>query len=551
MCPFYQFFADLTLKAVARGSEGIDHMQHIVGKNFIAGSRSGIGAASLRSIEAATGEELDCVFFQATPQEVDEAACAAQDAFPIFRNLLPSRRAEFLEAIAEELDFLDDDFISIVSRETALPAARIQGERARTSNQMRMFAKLLGRGDYLGARIDRALPERKPAPRVDLRQYRIGVGPVAVFGASNFPLAFSTAGGDTAAALAAGCPVIVKAHSGHMATADLVGCAIERAAKRTGMPQGVFNMIFGSRVGEALVKHPAVQAVGFTGSLSGGTALCKIASERAQPIPVFAEMSSINPVFVLPEALKIRGAAIANELGDSVTLGAGQFCTNPGLVIGLKSPEFSRFIEYLVHRLSQAPAQTMLNAGGLSSYSQGVHKLHAHSGVTHLAGRPQTAGVAEAQLFKADAALLIDGDSLLQEEVFGPTTILVEAANTHELRSVLKAIRGQLTATLIAEGSDLSEHEWLVPMLEDKVGRILVNGYPTGVEVCDAMVHGGPFPATSDARGTSVGTAAIDRFLRPVCYQNYPDALLPDALKNANPLGINRLVDGVWSSAAI
>lgn len=524
-------------------------MQHILGKNFIAGTRSGKGPASLRSIDAATGQELDCVFFQATPQEVDEAARAAQDAFPIFRNLLPSRRAEFLEAIAQELDLLGDDFISLVSRETALPAVRIQGERARTSNQMRMFAKLLSRGDYLGARIDHALPERKPAPRVDLRQYRIGVGPVAVFGASNFPLAFSTAGGDTAAALAAGCPVIVKAHSGHMATADLVGCAIDRAAKRTGMPLGVFNMIFGSRVGEALVKHPAVQAVGFTGSLSGGTALCKIASERAQPIPVFAEMSSINPVFVLPEALKVRGAAIANELGDSVTLGAGQFCTNPGLVIGLKSPEFSRFTEYLVHRLNQAPAQTMLNAGGLSSYSAGVHKLHAHTGITHLAGSPQTAGLAEAQLFKADAALLMEGDSILQEEVFGPTTILVEAADTHELRSVLKAIRGQLTATLIAEGSDLSEHEWLVPMLEEKVGRILVNGYPTGVEVCDAMVHGGPFPATSDARGTSVGTAAIDRFLRPVCYQNYPDALLPDALKNANPLGINRLVDGVWSSA--
>lgn len=480
-----------------------------------------------------------------------EAALAAQTAFGPYRQLSPARRAAFLEAIAEELEALDQDFIAIVCRETALPAARIQGERLRTSNQMRLFAQVLRRGDHLGARIDLALPERQPLPRTDLRQYRIGVGPVAVFGASNFPLAFSTAGGDTASALAAGCPVVVKAHSGHMATADLVGCAIERAVTRTGMPEGVFNMIFGQGVGADLVKHPAIQAVGFTGSLHGGDALCKLAAERAHPIPVFAEMSSINPVVLLPGALTARGAAIAGELASSVVLGAGQFCTNPGLVIGIRSAAFAAFTEQLQGYLSAQLPQTLLNAGGLRSYQKGVQALEACAGVTRLAGQVQEGDKAHAQLFKADLSLLLVGHPLLQEEVFGPATVLVEVADDAELGQALQALRGQLTATMIGEPEDLQKYQWLVPLLEEKVGRILVNGYPTGVEVCDAMVHGGPYPATSDARGTSVGSLAIDRFLRPVCYQNYPDALLPDALKNANPLGLRRLVNGEWSSDSL
>ena len=526
-------------------------MPDVLGHNFIGGQRSAKGSTKLQSVDAATGEALPYSFVQATEAEVDSAAQAAESAFVEFRQLSPARRAEFLDAVADELDALGDDFVAIVCRETALPAARIQGERGRTSGQMRLFAKVLRRGDFLGARIDLALPDRKPMPRVDLRQYRIGVGPVAVFGASNFPLAFSTAGGDTASAFAAGCPVVVKAHSGHMATADLVGEAITRAAEKTGMPKGVFNMIFGSGVGEALVKHPAIKAVGFTGSLGGGTALCNLAAQRPEPIPVFAEMSSINPVILLPGALSARGDAVAKELAGSVCMGAGQFCTNPGMVIGIKSPEFSRFVEQLQTEMGGQAPQTMLNAGGLRSYSKGVQHLLSHAGITHLAGKPQEGKQAEAQLFKADVELLLKGDELLQEEVFGPTTLIIEVADDAQLKAALLALRGQLTATLIGEQADLKAYQWLVPVLEHKVGRILVNGYPTGVEVCDAMVHGGPFPATSDARGTSVGTLAIDRYLRPICFQNYPDALLPEALQNANPLGLQRLVNGEWSSQPI
>ncbi|AGA73038.1 aldehyde dehydrogenase (NADP(+)) [Pseudomonas plecoglossicida] len=523
----------------------------MTGSNFIGGQRSAAGSVRLQSLDARTGEALPQAFAQATPEEVDAAAQAAEAAFAEYNVLAPQRRAQFLDAIADQLDALDDSFVATVCRETALPAGRIQGERARTSNQMRLFATVLRRGDYLGARIDRAQPQRQPLPRPDLRQYRTGVGPVAVFGASNFPLAFSTAGGDTAAALAAGCPVVVKAHSGHMATAERVAEAIERAVVATGMPAGVFNMIYGAGVGEALVRHPAIQAVGFTGSLKGGRALCELAAARPQPIPVFAEMSSINPVLVLPAALQARGEQVARELAGSVVLGCGQFCTNPGLVIGIAGEAFSNFLAALGAQLADQPGQTMLNAGTLRSYAQGVQRLHQHPGVRHLAGADQAGDQAQAQLFQADVSLLLDGDALLQEEVFGPATVAVAVADEAELRRALQALHGQLTATLIAEPQDLQRFAALVPLLQRKAGRLLVNGYPTGVEVCDAMVHGGPYPATSDARGTSVGTLAIDRFLRPVCYQDYPDALLPDALKNANPLGLQRLVDGQHSREAL
>lgn len=519
-------------------------MSQILGHQYIGGQRRASGSSVSQSLDATTGQPLPFQFIQATPEEVAAAAEAAAVAYPAYRQLPAARRAEFLEAIANEIDALGDDFVALVTQETALPTARIQGERSRTSNQMRLFAQVLRRGDFYGARIDLALPERKPMPRVDLRQYRIGVGPVAVFGASNFPLAFSTAGGDTAAALAAGCPVVFKAHSGHMATAECVADAIIRAAEKTGMPAGVFNMVYGNGVGEALVKHPAIQAVGFTGSLNGGRALCDMAAARPQPIPVFAEMSSINPVVLMPEALKQRGAQIAAELAGSVTMGCGQFCTNPGLIIGQRSEAFSAFVQAFSEAMAAQGPQTMLNAGTLKSYTQGIRHLHVHPGIRQLAGKTQEGNQAQPQLFQADARLLLNGDPLLQEEVFGPTTVIVEVADARELTQALSALQGQLTATLIAEPVDLEGSAALVSLLEQKAGRLLINGYPTGVEVCDAMVHGGPYPATSDARGTSVGTLAIDRFLRPVCYQNYPDALLPDALKNANPLGIHRLVNG-------
>jgi alpha-ketoglutaric semialdehyde dehydrogenase len=526
-------------------------MLSLTGHNYIGGERRAAGTVQHKSLDASSGEALPYTFIQATPEEVDAAAQAAAAAYPTYRNLSAVRRAEFLEAIADEIDALGNDFVALVTRETALPAARIQGERGRTSGQMRLFAKVLRRGDFYGARIDRALPDRQPLPRPDLRQYQIGVGPVAVFGASNFPLAFSTAGGDTASALAAGCPVVFKAHSGHMATAECVADAIIRAAEKTGMPKGVFNMIFGGGVGEILVKHPAIQAVGFTGSLKGGRALCDMAAARPQPIPVFAEMSSVNPVIVLPSALKVRGAAVARELAGSVVLGCGQFCTNPGLIIGIRSAEFSEFVAGLADAIASQPAQTMLNVGTLRSYTGGLALLNDHAKVTHLAGNEQTGNQAQPQLFKADVSMLLEGDHLLQEEVFGPTTIVVEVADSAELTRALQSMHGQLTATLIAERDDLTAFRDLLPLLEVKAGRVLLNGYPTGVEVCDSMVHGGPYPATSDARGTSVGTLAIQRFLRPVCYQNYPDEVLPEALQDANPLGIQRLVDGVHSRDAL
>ncbi|VVP14885.1 Alpha-ketoglutaric semialdehyde dehydrogenase [Pseudomonas fluorescens] len=526
-------------------------MTRILGHNYIGGQRRAGGTVIVKSVDASTGEALPHDFYQATPEEVDAAAKAAAAAYPAYRSLSAERRAQFLDAVADELDALGDEFVAVVCRETALPAARIQGERGRTSGQMRLFAKVLRRGEFYGARIDRALPERKPLPRPDLRQYRIGLGPVAVFGASNFPLAFSTAGGDTASALAAGCPVVFKAHSGHMATAGWVADAILRAADKTAMPAGVFNMIYGGGVGEALVKHPAIQAVGFTGSLKGGRALCDMAAARPQPIPVFAEMSSINPVIVLPQALAVRAESVARDLTASVVQGCGQFCTNPGLVIGIRSPQFSAFVQQVAGLMGDQPAQTMLNAGTLSSYGQGLQKLLAHSSIEHLAGSPQAGNQAQPHLFKADVSLLLDGDEVLQEEVFGPTTVFVEVADQAQLSAALNGLHGQLTATIIGESADFEQFGELTALLEQKVGRILLNGYPTGVEVCDSMVHGGPYPATSDARGTSVGTLAIDRFLRPVCFQNYPDSLLPEALKNGNPLGIQRLVDGQPSRDAL
>ena len=523
----------------------------IIGHNFIAGQRSALGSKVLQSVNASTGEALAYEFHQATEEEVNQACKAASEAFKSYRNTTPEQRALFLEAIADELDALGQDFLDTISQETALPLARLQGERGRTSGQMRLFAKVLRRGDYLGARIDTALPEREPMPRVDLRQVKIGVGPIAVFGASNFPLAFSTAGGDTASALAAGCPVIVKAHSGHMVTADQVAQAIDRAVASTNMPKGVFSMVYGNGVGEALVKHPLIQAVGFTGSLKGGQALSAMAAARPNPIPVFAEMSSINPMLMLPAALKNRGDSIAQDLADSVVMGCGQFCTNPGLIIGIKSPEYNQFIEKLTDIIGAKPAQTMLNAGTLESYSSGLEDLMTHEGFEHLAGQTQQGDQAQPQLFKADVELLLAGNQLLQEEIFGPATIVIEVKDKAQLIQALSSMNGQLTAALIADEADFAEFADVVPVLEEKAGRLLLNGYPTGVEVCEAMVHGGPYPATSDARGTSVGTLAIDRYLRPVCYQNYPQSLLPEALKDENPFNILRLVNGEMTRSKI
>jgi NADP-dependent aldehyde dehydrogenase len=518
----------------------------IRGQQFIGGQRRASGEAELVSLRADNGQPTGHRFFSASIAETAAAADAAAQAFTAYSQLSAEHRADFLEAIAGQLDALDEEFFNFAMQETALPLARLSGERARTSGQMRLFASLLRRGDVHGVRIDCALPQRTPLPRPDLRQYRTALGPVAVFGASNFPLAFSTAGGDTAAALAAGCPVVFKAHSGHMITAELTAQAIERAREQQQIPAGVFNMIYGERVGAELVKHPAIQAVGFTGSLRGGRALFDLAVRRPHPIPVFAEMSSINPLVIMPSALARRGQQIARDLLASFTLGCGQFCTKPGVIIGIRGEAFSQFTHELSANLNAAAPQAMLNAGTLAHYRRGLAALEQQIGICHLAGsREEQPFLAAPQLYQADICLLLSGNLLLQEEVFGPVAILIAVENHQQLTAALESLQGQLTATLLTDPEDLDDAAPLAQLLTRKAGRVLFNGYPTGVEVCDAMVHGGPYPATSDARGSSVGTLAIERFLRPVCLQNYPAALLPPALQDSNPLGLLRLVNGI------
>jgi NADP-dependent aldehyde dehydrogenase len=469
----------------------------------------------------------------------------------MYRNSGLKERAAFLDTIAQEIDALNDKFISIVMRETGLPEQRIRGERLRTSNQLRLFASVVRRGDFLGARIDTALPDRLPTPRPDIRQYRVAIGPVAVFGASNFPLAFSVAGGDTASALAAGCPVVVKAHSGHPATSELVAGAVVRAVERSGIPSGVFAMLFGDNVGASLVKCPEIKAVGFTGSLAGGRVLSDIAAARPEPIPVFAEMSSVNPVILLPGALRERCGAIASGLADSVTLGAGQFCTNPGLIICFDGEPLDTFCQMLALEIENRSSAVMLNRSVLMNYQNGIRRLSQIAGVERLAGAITVVDRAEACLFRASPDLLRCQARPLENEIFGPVTVVVTVKDLQELLEIIPDLKGHLTANLFAADSELSDVMSIFKLLETRVGRIILNDFPTGVEVCDAMVHGGPFPATSDGRCTSVGTLAIDRFLRPVCYQGYPDSMLPEALQNSNPYALLRLVNGSWTNEGV
>jgi NADP-dependent aldehyde dehydrogenase len=521
---------------------------NILGKQFINGMRTAGSETTFVSYDAVSGAELPYSFFHATDAEIRSAAEAAARAYPVYRNTGLEQRAGFLEAIAGELDSLDDSFVQTVMTETGLLEARVRGERLRTSNQLRLFATVVRRGNFLGARIDSALPERTPSPRPDIRQYRIGTGPIAVFGAGNFPLAFSVAGGDTASALAAGCPVIVKAHSGHPVTSELVGQAVVRAVERCRIPSGVFGMLFGDNSGEPLVTAHEIKAVAFTGSLRGGRALSEIAARRPEPIPVFAEMSSINPVIILPGALKERSSEIAAGLAGSVTLGGGQFCTKPGLIIGIAGEPFDRFCRQLTVEITKRDSAVMLNRTILKNYQEGITRMSQIPGVKLLASGRSDTDQARTYVFRADATLLHHAGHPLEEEVFGPSTVVVAVTDMQELLDLAPRLNGHLTAGIFAESADA---EWCGPLsaaLETRVGRIILNDYPTGVEVCDAMVHGGPYPASSDSRFTSVGSLSIDRFLRPVCYQGYPDHLLPPVLQDHNPLGIRRLVNGRWTS---
>ncbi|WP_144137567.1 aldehyde dehydrogenase (NADP(+)) [Paraburkholderia sp. BCC1884] len=502
----------------------------------------------LHAFNPSTGSDIaEPVFGSGTVANVNAACELAHKAFDPYRNLPLSVRAEFLERIADGITALGDVLIERAMQESGLPKARLEGERGRTTGQLKLFAQVVRAGQWLDATLDSPLPERKPLPRSDLRLQKIALGPVAVFGASNFPLAFSVAGGDTAAALAAGCPVVVKAHRAHLGTSELVGRVIQRVAQEMDLPEGVFSMIVGAgnSVGEALVAHPAIKAVGFTGSRAGGLSLMRVAAARAEPIPVYAEMSSINPVFVLPNALAQRGEALARGFVDSLVLGAGQFCTNPGLAIAIDSDALKGFVATASEALTAKPAQTMLTSGIHAAYEEGEGKLAALKGVETVARGVDTTGPTQARaaLFVTDAPTFL-ATPALEDEVFGPASTVVRCKDEQELLAVAEHFAGQLTATLLMDSADLASAKKLVPILERKAGRILVNGFPTGVEVCHAMVHGGPFPATSDSRATSVGTTSIDRFLRPVCYQDFPADLLPEALVDGNPLDLWRRRDG-------
>lgn len=505
------------------------------------------------AINPATLEPLEPTYHEATIAEIDEAVRQAEAAFEIYRKTTGKARAAFLRAVATEIDNLGDALVERATAETALPAARIIGERARTTGQLKMFASLIEEGSWVDARIDHADPKRTPLPKPDLRRMLIPLGPVTVFGASNFPLAFSTAGGDTASALAAGCSVVVKGHPSHPGTSELVAGAIQKAIASTKMPAGVFSLLQGRspEMSLALVRHPMITAVGFTGSLRAGRAIFDAAAARPHPIPVYAEMGSVNPVFILPGAMKMRGAAIAEGLKNSVTLGVGQFCTNPGVVVAAGGDSTNAFITELANHISKCATGTMLNENIGRTFASGVKKLSGTSGVTGVAKSEAAASLAShatAAVF-ATTAERFAADASLREELFGPATLIVTGKSPDDLRLAATALEGQLTATIIADDSELPEYQWLVDLLQRKVGRLIINGYPTGVEVCPSIHHGGPYPATTDSRSTSVGTAAIERFARPICYQDFPQNLLPPELQDANPLRIWRLVDNQFMKA--
>lgn len=513
-----------------------------------------IGAAQEQSLvrflsyNPATNAALSGDFSSAGVVEAERAAKLAAEAFPSYAATDLETRARFLETAADAILAIGDELIERAMAETGLPRARLEGERGRTVGQLKLFASVVRQGDFLDATVDSALPDRQPAPRPDLRRMNLPVGPVAVFGASNFPLAFSVGGGDTASALAAGCPVIVKGHSAHPGTGELVARAIQSAVKACGLHEGVFSYLPGNdrALGSALVADPHVKAVGFTGSRGGGTALMKIAAARPEPIPVYAEMSSINPVVLMPHALAHRGASLAEAFVGSLTMGAGQFCTNPGLVIAVAGPDLDAFARAAAAALAKSAASTMLTCGIHASYESGVGALASHDAVRTVARGVDATGPNQAvgALFETDAAHLL-ADHKLTDEVFGASSLIVRCKDLAEVASVIARLEGQLTATIQLDAEDEAEAARLLPVLAGRVGRILANGWPTGVEVCHAMVHGGPYPATSDPRSTSVGTLAINRFLRPVCFQNLPDALLPEPLRAANPWSIARRMDGM------
>lgn len=519
------------------------------GTSLIAGAAGGENGTTFQAISPLNHQPLAPGFHEASLAEVNRALDAAATAFQVYRTVVPERRAEFLDAIAVEIELLGDALLERCHRETGLPLARLSGERVRTCGQLRLFAEVVREGSWVDARIDTALPARQPLPRPDLRRMLLPIGPVVVFGSSNFPFAFSVAGGDTASAFAAGCPVVVKAHRAHPGTSELVAGAIVRAIRRCGLPDGIFSLLHGSgaTMGVAMVRHPATRAVGFTGSHTAGRALFDAAAARPSPIPVFAEMSSLNPVFLLPGALRERAPAIAQGFVASFTLGVGQFCTKPGLVFLRRGAEADAFLDLLRTAVGSAACGTMLTPGIREAFVTNRDQVAAVPGVNPLAvaGAAPRAERTEAQPSLAlTTAEIFLREPAIATEAFGPFAVIIVAENDEELRRCAEHIEGQLTATVHLADADGATARPLFALLQQRAGRLVVNGFPTGVEVCPAMHHGGPYPATTDVRFTSVGTAALLRFARPVCFQNFPIGELPPELAPENPRRIMRLVNG-------
>ncbi len=520
--------------------------------NIIAAAYTQSEGKSFSATDPSTGLTLEGSFRAASTAQVNEALASAEDAFEIYKSIDKATKAKFLRTIAEEISSLGETLVNRAVSESGLPVGRLQGEVGRTAGQLNLFAKLVEEGSWVNAVIDYALPDRQPLPRADIRRMLIPIGPVVVFGASNFPLAFSVAGGDTASALASGCPVIVKAHPAHLGTSALVAGAIVKAIEKCAIPKGVFSMLYddGYTIGEQLVKHPATKAVAFTGSYRGGMALVKLAQERRQPIPVFAEMGSINPIIFLPQAIATKSEELANKYAASITLGAGQFCTNPGLLLAIDSPALAKFKETLANAISAIPSATMLTSGIYQNYQTLSEEVSAVKGTKWLA----QSGAINGELTNQSVAKVAEvsgsdflANPKLREEIFGPYSLLVVAESSTQLLEIVKALEGQLTVTVMSENKEIANYPSLISKLSEKTGRLILNGVPTGVEVCAAMQHGGPFPATSDSRFTSVGSTAIYRFVRPIAFQDWDDSLLPDELKQANPLGIFRLIDQTYT----
>ena len=516
------------------------------GTSFIGFARGSETNDTFRAFDPTNGKEIDPPFHSATFDELNRAAALSDEARLKYGNLPGRERAKFLRKIADNIENLDDTLIERASLETSLPNQRFIGERARTCGQLRMFADLLDEGSWVDARIDNAIPDREPIPKPDVRSILRPIGPVAVFCASNFPLAYSVAGGDTASALAAGCPVIVNAHTAHPGTAELVGIAVSEAVEKCGMPEGTFSLLFSSgyEIGQALVKHPAIKSVGFTGSRKGGRALMDIALARPEPISVYTEMSSVNPTFILRSAVKERGDAIAAGLHASVTGGVGQFCTKPGLVFVPGDDATDVFVSKVRGLITATEPLPLLTKGIQSNYDEGNRHRENEVEVAAANNKSGLEGFAvNPSIFETSAVSYLNTPEL-NKEIFGPTTLLIRSNDHDELLRIASSLEGQLTASVHGTEEDLKEYADLISILETKVGRLIFNGFSTGVEVCPSMVHGGPYPATSDGRSTAVGTRAIERFARLVCYQNFPDSALPEELKEGNPLAIMRMVDG-------